>query len=47
MAPDGGAEVAGAENGKIEKLILEKPNNLGFRPGPVQTGLYSHRRLEA
>ena len=26
----------------------EKTSNLGFRPGPTQTGLYSHRsRLEA
>ena len=26
----------------------EKPGLLGFRPGPTQTGLYSHRRwLEA
>ena len=26
----------------------EKTNNLGFRPGPIQTWLYSHRRwLEA
>ena len=28
--------------------LLEKTNNLGFWPGPAQTGLYSHRsRLEA
>ena len=28
--------------------VREKTNNLGFRPGPTQTGLYSHRRwLEA
>ena len=28
--------------------VHEKTNNLGFRPGPTQTGLYSHRRwLEA
>ena len=32
----------------IEPVIFEKTNNLGFRPGPTQTGLYSHRsRLEA
>ena len=24
--------------------VLEISNNLGFRPGPRQTGLYSHRR---
>ena len=28
--------------------MREKTNNLGFRPGPTQTGLYSHRKwLEA
>ena len=28
--------------------VHEKNNNLGFRPGRTQTGLYSHRRrLEA
>ena len=28
--------------------LREKTNNLGFRPGLTQTGLYSHRRwLEA
>ena len=28
--------------------VCEKTNNLGFRPGLTQTGLYSHRsRLEA
>ena len=28
--------------------VREKTNNLGFRPGPTQTGLNSHRRwLEA
>ena len=28
--------------------VHEKTNNLGFRPGPTQTRLYSHRsRLEA
>ena len=28
--------------------VREKTNNLGFRPGPTQTGLYSHRKwLEA
>ena len=28
--------------------MREKTNNLGFRPGPTQTGLYIHRRwLEA
>ena len=27
--------------------VRDKTNNLGFRPGPTQTGLYSHRcRLE-
>ena len=30
------------------KPLHEKNNNLGFRPGPTQNGLYSHRRwLEA
>ena len=29
-------------------LLREKTNNLGFRPGLTQTGLYSHRsRVEA
>ena len=28
--------------------VRDKTSNLGFRPGPTQTGLYSHRRsLEA
>ena len=28
--------------------VREKTNNLGFRPGLTQTGLYSHKRwLEA
>ena len=28
-------------------LCMKKTNNLGFRPGPTQTSLYSHRsRLE-
>ena len=32
----------------INEPVHEKTNNLGFRPGPTQTGLYSHRsRLEA
>ena len=35
---------------KDRKIIVfepvhEKTNNLGFRPGPTQTGLYSHRTL--
>ena len=25
--------------------LHEKTNNLGFRPGPTQTGLYNHRTL--
>ena len=25
--------------------VREKTNNLGFRPGLTQTGLYSHRTL--
>ena len=29
----------------IIEPVLEKTNNLGFQPGPIQTGLYSHRRL--
>ena len=32
----------------INEPVREKTNNLDFRPGPTQTGLYSHRRwLEA
>ena len=32
----------------INEPVHEKTNNLGFRPGPTQTRLYSHRsRLEA
>ena len=32
----------------IIEPVREKTNNLGFRPGPTQTGLYSYRRwLEA
>ena len=32
----------------IYEPVHEKTNNLGFRPGPTQTRLYSHRsRLEA
>ena len=27
--------------------MTEKPQQLGFRPGPTQTGLYNHRRCEA
>ena len=33
---------------KTHEPVREKTNNLGFRPGLTQTGLYSHRRwLEA
>ena len=28
----------------INEPVHEKTNNLGFRPGLTQTGLYSHRR---
>ena len=28
----------------ILEPVHEKTNNLGFRPGPTQTSLYSHRR---
>ena len=31
----------------MNRIMLEKINNLGSRPGPTQTGLYNHRRLEA
>ena len=32
----------------IIEQVCEETNNLGFRPGPTQTGLYGHRRwLEA
>ena len=29
----------------INEPVHEKTNNLGFRPGLTQTGLYSHRTL--
>ena len=29
---------------KTFEPVHEKTNNLGFRPGPTQTSLYSHRR---
>ena len=29
----------------IFEPLREKTNNLGFRPGPTQTGLYCHRRM--
>ena len=36
------------EHGIIIEPLHEKTKNSGFRPGPTQTGLYSHRsRLEA
>ena len=36
------------EKSKVHEPVHEKTNNLGFRPGLTQTGLYSHRRwLEA
>ena len=28
---------------QVNEHVHEKTNNLGFRPGPTQTGLYSHR----
>ena len=28
----------------IIEPVREKTNNLGFRPGPTQNGLYSHRK---
>ena len=28
----------------IKEPVREETNNLGFRPGQTQTGLYSHRR---
>ena len=32
----------------LHEPVHDKTNNLGFRPGPTQTGLYKHRRwLEA
>ena len=30
----------------VFELLHEKTNKLEFQPGPTQTGLYSHRRLE-
>ena len=36
------------KRGKSIEPMPEKNNNLGFRPGPTQTGLYNHRsRLDA
>ena len=35
------------EKYKINEPVREKTNNLGFRPGPTQTRLYSRRWLEA
>ena len=36
------------KNSVIIEPMHEKNNNLGFRPGLIQTSLYSHsRRLEA
>ena len=33
---------------QVNEPLHEKTNNLGFRSGPIQTNLYSHRnRLEA
>ena len=29
----------------LNEPVREKTNNLGFRPGLTQTGLYSHRTL--
>ena len=29
---------------KSSEPVHDKTNNLGFRPGPTQTSLYSHRR---
>ena len=29
---------------KVYEPVHDKTNNLGFRPGPTQTSLYSHRR---
>ena len=41
--PNGSGELI-----KVFLLLNDKTNNLGFRPGPTQTDLYSHRsRLEA
>ena len=28
----------------VVEPVHDKTNNLGFRPGPTQTSLYSHRR---
>ena len=37
-----------AQKVTLYEPVHEKTNNLGFRPGPTQTRLYSHRsRLEA
>ena len=36
------------DDGSKNEPVREKTNNLGFRPGPTQTRLYSHIRwLEA
>ena len=31
------------QNENTNEPVREKNNTLGFRPGPTQTGLYSHR----
>ena len=28
----------------LYETVHKKTNNLGFRPGPIQTGLYKHRK---
>ena len=36
----------GCNHAKLKyEPVREKTNNLGFRPGLTQTGLYSHRTL--
>ena len=39
------AQPPGSPESMINEPVHEKTNNLGFRPGPTQTGLYSHRTL--
>ena len=34
-----------AKSNMTNEPVREKTNNLGFRPGPTQTRLYSHRTL--
>ena len=43
---EGGALIKVADSAifTVVEPVHDKTNNLGFRPGPTQTSLYSHRR---